>query len=255
MKKRYTLLLLFFIISLSIFAQKNIDIHDNGNYYLNPSIGWDNFTFTALNNKKILKGKDYILRVKDVLDNQVFFQFWKFRGNEELNKQLNGENNDVIYELPIDKFKKLVNVYYNRVDWRAGAYTVPVKLRFDDFDFTSNINIGSNIGAKIRWNRKQENGFSIEPVFGLGISGISLDDFNSDVYKSTNSIAFSMNTGIIFHITDRINLGILYGFDKLSDKDQYKYNWKHNGKGWLGLGINVSFSNDNNNNSTSGKNP
>lgn len=216
-----------------------------GNYFLDGYISLDklelpndNLFKGKINN---FKGKDYKLFVKSIQDDIVYFEFWDFN-NPETNKIVNGINNDQVYSLPLSEFRKIVSPIYNRVDWRVGIYTVPFKLRFDDFDFDANVNIGTNIGAKIRVDRSIENGVSLEPIFGFGLSSIKLDDSNSNAISATNVSAFTLNTGVLLHMTNEINVGLTYGWDNLSGKDQQNYSWKHNGKGWVGLGINVAFS-------------
>lgn len=152
-----------------------------------------------------------------------------------------------VYSLPLDKFILSTKPLYNRVDWRVGVYTVPFKLRFGDFNFDANVNLGANIGAKIRWNREIENSFALEPIFGFGLASIQLDESNSSTASATNVSAFTVNTGVLIHITNTINVGLTYGFDNISKNDQNNYNWKYNGKGWLGIGINISFSGQENN--------
>lgn len=160
-----------------------------------------------------------------------------------------------VYSLPLDNFKLSTKPLYNRVDWRVGVYTVPFKLRFGDFNFDANVNLGANIGGKFRWNREVENGLALEPIFGFGLASIQLDESNSSTASATNVSAFTINTGVLIHITNVINVGLTYGFDNISKNDQNNYNWKYNGKGWLGIGINIAFSGQGNNTGGSVGNP
>lgn len=143
---------------------------------------------------------------------------------------------------------------YDKIEWRVGGYTVPFKLRFGEFNFDSNVNIGTNLGAKIRYNREVENGFAFEPIIGFGLASIKMDDTNSKALTATNISAFTLNTGVLFHINSSINLGLTWGYDWISHNDQINYNWKHNGKGWLGIGINVAFTKEDKNEQKSNKN-
>lgn len=255
MKTNLLLLSLTIMLSFTMYPQEEKTIIKGGNYYLDPiiTLTQQNFKTTTNNSLNVneFKGKGYKFTVKNIVEDKVYFKFWKFT---EDNDKINGIDNSNVYEVTKDDFLKLTSPLYNRIDWRAGFFNVPFKLRFSDFDFTSNVNLGINIGARTRWNRVRKDGFSIEPVFGFGISSISLDESNSNVEESTNSSAFSINTGVLFHISKNINLGVLYGFDNLSAKDQNKYNWKYNGKRWLGLGINVSFSVGGDNSGSAGNN-
>lgn len=242
MKKLLIIAVLLF--GINSFGQEN-QIIKEGNYFINNSIGSTNFvinsSLASKQNSSSLKNSNYILSVKGIEDDVVYFKFWDF-DTEAKNKDVNGESNDIIYSMSLKDFKKATSVYFNKVEWKIGVFTVPFKLRFNDFNFESNINIGTNIGAKIRADRRKEKGFAIEPLLGIGLSAITLNIDNSNIESTSNLSAFSINGGIIFHITDKVNLGAILGFDYLSGNDQNKYNWIHNGNGWLGLGLNITFS-------------
>ncbi len=241
-----TILLLLVLISLSSkgFGQEN-PIIKGGNYFIDNSINGSNFALNSSNKSAkaddldSIKNNSYSLTVTGIEDDIVYFKFWHF--NDTItDKKING-NNDIIYSMPLEDFKKATSVIYNRVQWKIGVFTVPFKLRFNDFNFESNINIGTNIGAKIRWDRKKEESIAFEPLLGIGLTAISLNEDNSDIEATSNLSAFSFNGGLILHITENVNLGVILGFDYLSGKDQKKYDWVHNGKGWVGLGVNIAF--------------
>ena len=223
-----------------------IQIKQGNNYYLNPTKMFDKGDFfkkTTGNkaNVTLFKGQNYILRVRNVVENTVYFTFWKFEDSVK-QKEINGKEKDIIYEMPLSEFIKTVSIYYNRIDWQVGAYNVPYKLRFNEFDFTSNINVGLNLSAKIRYNRREENGFALAPMIGIGVTGIDINTANSRSTVVAKPIAYTVNTGGLIFIKENINIGVLLGWDILSAADQENYGWKHNGKPWLGLGINFSFS-------------
>jgi hypothetical protein len=232
------------LFGMNGFGQEN-QIIKGGNYYISNAVATSNFvinsSLSTKQNSESLKNSDYILTVKGIEDDVVYFKFWNFATTEK-NNEINGENKDVIYNMSLKDFKKATAVYYNKIEWKVGVFTVPFKLRFSDFNFESNVNIGTNIGAKIRWDRRKEKGLAIEPLIGIGLSAITLNADNSTIENTSNLSAFSINGGLIFHITDNINLGAILGFDYLSGNDQNKYNWIHNGNGWLGLGVNIAFS-------------
>ncbi len=259
MKKIY-LLLIISTFSASIFSQEKQILKD-GNYYLDFAIDLnklqtsDKSSEDFFKNSDYFKGSNYTLSVKSIIDNQVNFKFFHFN-NPKLNIVINGDaDKDVtVYSLPLEDFKNIVSPLYNRVDWRVGIYTVPFKLRFGDFDFDSNVNLGTNIGCKIRIYRKIENGFSIEPIIGIGLASIKMDNGNSKIESPTNVGAFTVNTGVLFHMNSSINVGFTYGFDNLSNNDQKTYDWKYDGNGWLGIGINVAFSKDAKNTGSDSKN-
>lgn len=230
----------------------------NGNYFLDNSINIESIDTKSnnlfLSNIETFKGKRYRLSVKAIEDRLVYFRFWEFNNDTTLNKSINGKSNSIVYDLPLNDFNRLVSPLYDRIEWRVGAYTVPFKLRFGEFNFDSNVNLGTNLGAKIRCNREVENGLAFEPIIGFGLASIKMDDTNSKALTATNISAFTLNTGVLFHINSSINLGLTWGYDWISHNDQINYNWKHNGKGWLGIGINVAFTKEDKNEQKSNKN-
>jgi hypothetical protein len=237
-------LLVFLLWAGIAFGQEN-DIKKKGNYYLNYPASDQLTNFKATDNtdktafKNTIIGKKRNVKVKKVEAGQVTFEFTDKLGG--------GLDEGKTYTLPVEEFKNTAEPNYNRVEWRFGVYTIPFKLRFGGFSFDANVNLGTSIGAKIRMKREIENGFALEPIFGFGIASIKLDTSNSSTSSGTNVSAFTINTGVLIHITKAINIGLTYGFDNMSKNDQELYNWKYNGKGWLGLGINVTLNNESNN--------
>lgn len=245
-----TRLLIIFALCFCLknYAQESVIL--NGNYFIDASINLSESKTISdskfLRNIDNLKGKKYRLSVKAIEGDTVFFKFWDF-DDKTLNDKINGIDNEVIYQLSKSDFERLTKSYYDRLEWRSGVYTVPFKLRLSDFDFDANVNLGVNIGAKIRWKRERKDGFALEPIFGFGLASIKLDEANSKVETPTNISAFSTNFGLLIHINSDINLGLVVGHDFISSHDQQKNDWKYNGKGWLGIGINIAFSKGTNN--------
>ena len=259
--------ILLLICSIGWGQQTDKELIEKGNYYFEYVSVQEASTLEVISDldksfnlksiKEEVNGSKYRITVLRTDDNLVHFVFWRFE-DDKINKKINNapphHDSRIIYTLSKDEFKKSTKPLYNRVEWRVGIFTVPFKLRFKDFNFDANVNIGTNIGAKIRFNREMQNGFSVEPILGIGLASIKLDDSNSTTGSATNVSAFSINTGLLFHITEEINLGLTYGFDNISSTDQNKYNWKHNGRGWLGIGINLAFSNPSKNTRNAGTN-
>lgn len=261
-------MLLMFFVGMA-FGQEN-DIKKDGNYYFNYISLEDLRSFKSKSEtaksknidlvRELVNGNKYRIIVNNVKDDKVYFRFWKFIDFEK-NKIVNDaeskkDNSKVIYVMSLQDFKDNTKILYNRIDWRVGVYTIPFKLRLSSFNFDANVNLGANLGAKIRWNREVESGLSFEPILGFGLASIKLDESNSKATGSnnTNVSAFTINTGLLVHVTKSINVGFTFGFDYLSKNDQNNYDWKYNGKGWLGIGINVAFSNQNDNTRNEGSN-
>jgi hypothetical protein len=256
--KIYIIIIAIFIIVTSSKAQE-IKIH--GNYYLNNSLDLSvqNFKSSLAEESSYIdsvNNSNYILSVQRIDNGRVYFKFWGFKTKNESNKKnaaINGKDNNVIYNMSENDFKLATSMYYDRYEWKVGTFYVPFKLRFNSFSFDSNANIGTNVSCKIRWNRRKENGFAIEPLIGIGLTSISLKDSTNSASTPSNLMAFSWNAGVLWHITDKINIGTIIGLDCLSGNDQQKYHWKYNARPWLGLGINVTFSSENKNSAASDK--
>lgn len=252
-----TKIIQFVILFLGVLCYAQEEIVVNGNYFLDSSINLDDIQTEADNKFKVnlneFRGKKYRLRVKAIEGDQVFFTFFNFK-DSTINTKINGQKNDVVYQLSKSDFERLTSPYYNRVEWRTGFYTVPFKLRFSPFEFDANVNIGANIGAKFRWHREKKNGTALEPIFGFGLASINLNDSNSMAESATNVSAFSSNIGLLVHVNSDINIGLTFGFDFLSGNDQKKYDWQHNGNGWVGVGINIAFSKESKNTGDDNKN-
>ncbi|KPE51943.1 hypothetical protein AOB46_06905 [Chryseobacterium indologenes] len=248
------------------------DIKTGGNYYFNYPVAEGLLDFK---NETVIKegsslesvrneieGSVFNIHVQNIKKDRVYFIFGNFLGNVSgLETKINRNNAasvpdtksdyKTVYSLPLADFKDNTRPLYNIVDWRVGVFTVPFKLRLSEFSFDANVNLGANLGAKFRMNRKIKNGFSLEPIVGFGLASIKLDESNSKASESTNTSAFTINTGLLIHVNNSINVGFTYGFDHIGKNDQNNYDWKYNGKGWLGLGINVAFSSQNDNTGSS----
>lgn len=245
MKSIKAIIIIIFLYTSNCQTQELQGSYTFNTYYKNP-----------ITNIKFREGLK--VRVIDTIKSEgskehdmVSFRVYKFRGKKKndrvdtLNKTFtyNNDPNDIIvHHMDRKKFNKYTSRVYSRFKGvRAGFYTIPFKLRIDDFDFEQNINFGMNIGFQFRFNRKIENRWLYEPAFGIGLSTINLNTKNSEVNENRTAGAFTTSTGIILHFDKNINLGVFYGLDFLSNNDK-EINWKYDRKPWLGLGINVGFS-------------
>lgn len=126
---------------------------------------------------------------------------------------------------------------------RAGIYTIPFKLRFSDFNFEKDLNLGVSIGLQYRLSKMLDERWILEPSFGIGLTKINLtsNNTNNSINKNRSATAFTASVGLILRFSEKINAGLFFGKDYLglSDKDT---NWIYNGETWVGLGINIGFS-------------
>lgn len=283
MKAKITLISILLTIASIAFGQDKTEVQKGNYYFKNISsdvtnkLNSNSKYFHELNDKikELLEGTSYNISVIKVENDSVYFVFGlfnkadkeslinyqhlspqeadDFQKSSSTNNRIKSTKN-IQYSLPKNTFTDNVETLYNRAEYRMGIYTIPFKLRLSSFSFDANVNLGANLGAKIRWNRRLENGFSFEPIFGFALASIKLDQDNSVATEPTNVSAFTINTGLLIHLTNDINFGLTYGFDNISQNDQNNYNWKYNGKGWLGIGLNISFNDQNKNTQASSPN-
>ncbi len=252
--KNNLIIALLFIFPILCSAQNRIEV--DGNYsFKGAALGAptaqhsridivNNAMVNSFNFDLFNAGNNYVVKVISVSNGIVRFKYWHF-SDTNLQSNINnptGTTSKFQYEMSESDFLKMTQVYYDRFEFKVGFFTIPYKLRFKTFNFESDISVGANLVCKIRKNRRVENGFSFQPLIGIGLTKINLDESNSIITKPSSSNAFTVNTGAVIQLTDKINFGMFYGFDYLSNKDNSQYDWIHNGNGWFGLGFNVSFS-------------
>ncbi|MEP5339518.1 MAG: hypothetical protein ABJL44_14005 [Algibacter sp.] len=218
-------------------------------------INTDSITFVYYN---FIKGKDSIRQSK--LNNTYVFDINKKLSGYNSESTSNNDGNDVLkiiktHKLSLEDFKNYTTELYPIFKGvSAGIFTVPFKIRLNDFDFEQNVNIGMNLSFPFRLNRLKEDKDLLTPTIGLGLATINLNPKNSNLEvtddEDTNrtASAFSMSWGLMYQFTNSINIGFQYGFDFLGNNDK-EVKWKYDKKPWLGIGINIGLSLSDNKNS------
>lgn len=112
------------------------------------------------------------------------------------------------------------------------AYTIPFRLRGigDDFDFESSLSLQSNL--LFVFGRRNHAESCVDTPFGIGLTGVNLNDKNSDVTEARKASAFTLSTGVLLKPTKFANLGIFIGWNNLGSHDK-EVNWNYNKKTWL----------------------
>ena len=288
--KTNTLLLLSLLFLTSAYGQK-IDVQVGGNYYFkgnhqiikdqkgNLKSIYTNYNVykntNVLNNTQtidklqlereavtdeIIK-ENHVVTIVAISDGQVYYSYIPFK-NKRKQAQVDKLNSIYVYNkifsLPIEVFSSITAKRFNRFrDLKVKPFTVPIRLRGakDNFEFETNLSIGTSITGGISYDVKRQNRF-IEGSVGLGISRVNLNEDNSNLGSTIASeqglveqTAFTFSIGTVFYY-EGINAGIFLGWDYLSGKTQKQFNWVHNQKPWLGVGINIGIGQAKNNNSS-----
>ncbi len=249
--------IIFLLCVMSAQAQKQIT---------NTKIEFGNYIFTSdfqtnyttdFNGEKIQEERiihhigSIINAIKVVNDTTVIIQYYKsksyanndnkIKGNTFNEKYFKSDNILKYFKIKIDDFLKVTTKYYSLYKGAsAGFYSVPFKLRFNNFDFEQELNIGLSIGAQYRLSRKLKDRWILEPNIGVGLAKIDLNSKNSNVDESRTASAFSISSGLLLRFSKNINAGLFVGWDFLANEDS-DTNWEHDGKAWLGIGINIGF--------------
>lgn len=227
-----------------------------------------------VNHKNIQYKEGHKIKVTDTtVTDSISFVYLKFKGNSNTAKKLNNKyyyidkdhnsptpkpnknnqtTNDTI-DLKTHTITKSIfnnsttrhHFYHRFKNIKAGMFTVPFKLRLDDFDFEQNVNLGMSLSFRFRMNRHYDNDWLISPTLGIGISTVKLNAKNSNLEANSDdnnrtASALSLSAGILVELKENINLSLQYGFDLLGNDDK-EIEWKYNKKPWLGVGISVGF--------------
>jgi hypothetical protein len=141
----------------------------------------------------------------------------------------------------VDKeiFNRTSTRVYRRFSWdlAAGVLLLPIKLRGGgsrDFDFSKDVTLGTVAGP--RWRIHSQRDVFVSVLGGAGITAVTLDAENTAgvVTEATDRAAVTVTTGVMFEV-NRFQLGLMVGWDQISNPNQQ--NWEYQGHRWLSLGL------------------
>lgn len=245
---------IFFAFYFS-YTQNNV-IEKNKLYYFNQTME-SNESKSFLNDKESLPNFNFKRRHKVkviyVDKDSVEFRYLTFK---DLNDQKIYNNNT--FTISKSDFEKLTKTYYGRFKkWKVGTYTIPFRIRSknDTFEFDSNLSLGTNLIKGINFD-KYSNSFHIDFSLGIALTKINLTEGNSNIkaisddLKKLSESALTISFGATINFSEKVNLGLFYGWDFLDGQAQTQTKWIHNKKPWIGFGINISFKNNGESSST-----
>ena len=223
MKK--TICLLIALFSISAFAE---DLEEGKVYRLHKTI--NDVELASDPSKKFTVVKDSKFKVVDSSNSSyyivTFVTLYNFKpdGASLIKSTVTTDQeyrlNRVVNSVPIDKSSSL-----SRGGAVSGPLIVPFKYRTNDDTLAGDATIGYYAGYSVEPKLPlTETRIPISPFIAGGLSQVSVTEGE----ETTNQTGVSLAIGILVQNWDGINIGIVYGQDRIGDKD-----WEHEGEGWV----------------------
>ncbi|WP_115719635.1 hypothetical protein [Gallaecimonas mangrovi] len=117
----------------------------------------------------------------------------------------------------------------------SGPLIVPFKYRLDDKSIGGDATVGYYAGWGIETNffNLSDTYVTFTPFLSAGLTQVSvLSEAEDGTTKTDSKSGFSWATGILIKNWDSVNIGIVYGQDRIGDQD-----WQHEGEGWFSISI------------------
>lgn len=123
----------------------------------------------------------------------------------------------------------------------AGTVIIPLKLRFNDFDFSKDVTLGPFVGFRTRMHQTQPSFISLG--LNVGITSVSLNGGNTKkdgiaIKENFDVAAFTWALGAVFEF-QKVQIGVFWGHDNISKTTGY--DWSYQNKGWLSVGFGYSI--------------
>ena len=160
-----------------------------------------------------------------------------------------GEVEKVYYLMPDAVFSQCATVRSTpRHSFTVNVVSLPFKIRFGKkfidgtysrySELTSDVNLGANIGYKLRMTRKDVAFFNL--VGGFTVGGIAIDPSTTKNTSGESKQAFGMSIfgGTVFEAY-RMQIGCFLGWDYIPG--YIGTNWSYRNSPWLGIGIGYNF--------------
>jgi hypothetical protein len=190
----------------------------------------------------------------DEKDDYVIIKFWRWT-NAILIAKYNENNGLPIYfrmskQDLLTKTRKTFRVWFREgaSHITAGTLIIPVKLRFNKFDFSKDITLGPFVGWRTRLHKSSQSFISIG--FNVGITSVTLNEGNAvkednpnnpnnpKIEKNVDLAAFTWSYGAILEF-NKVQIGVFSGYDNISENSGYKWNYQN--KPWLSIGLGYSI--------------
>lgn len=159
-----------------------------------------------------LKNDYKSLQPSDVIEDEIYF----------LNKT---PNNGVAVESKVQQsFGGLV----------SGPLIVPFKYRLEDESIVGDATVGYYAGWGLDTNffGASDTYVTFTPFLSAGISQVAVGKNGESGADTENKSGFTWSTGLLIKNWGSVNIGIVYGEDRIGDKE-----WEHEGDGWLSISV------------------
>lgn len=114
----------------------------------------------------------------------------------------------------------------------SGPLIVPFKYRLDDKSIGGDATVGYYAGYGFDVPISDQY-ITVTPFLSAGLTQVSVLSEAEDGATSTdNKSGFSWATGFLIQNWDSINIGIVYGQDRIGEQS-----WEHEGKGWISISV------------------
>jgi hypothetical protein len=114
----------------------------------------------------------------------------------------------------------------------SGPLIVPFKYRLDDKSIGGDATVGYYAGYGFDVPISDQY-ITVTPFLSAGLTQVSVLSEADDGTTTTDSKSgFSWATGFLISNWDSVNIGIVYGQDRIGDE-----NWTHEGEGWVSISV------------------
>ncbi len=215
------------------------------------------FTISSMASAQLEVGKVYRVKVKTTVtdSNDTALTVLANSKFEVVEKADNGDYHIIftkVYESSADEYKSqkwaqvngevyILSKMYNNLTpvenvttesfsgLNAGALIVPYKYRLGEDTLAGDATIGMYFGATFDSPTCKSDVwcFQIAPIASAGLSQVGVND---GAGNSDNKTAVTWAAGLLLKNWDTVNIGLVYGEDRIGDKD-----WKHEGDGWVSI--------------------
>lgn len=132
-----------------------------------------------------------------------------------------------------------------RPGFTAGTVLIPVKIRFNKFEFSKDVTLGPFIGMKWLISSYRPNYFSLGLTAGISSVRLSERNTNSSLVEDVIDVAaFSYSLGGILEFNN-VQVGVFVGKDAINNNrdqnNQIGYNWSYQEKWWISIGLGYSI--------------